>query len=558
MKWRLTSSTTPQTLPEVIETLLHQREIKDTATFFNPVSPLELEAVSVGFDEAEISKACQRLVQARDKKERVLIFGDYDADGICATGVMWLGLREFGIEAFPFIPHREKHGYGVSEAALEDILKAGKPDLIITVDNGIVAHDPLELLAQSGIDVILTDHHTCELDSAGMPHFPKATAIVHTTQLCGTTVAWMLLKSLFEFAPLENVDVTGCLGELLDLCGIATIADQVQLRGANRSFAYFGIRALRTSQRPGILALCQQAKIDQAQISTYHVNYGLGPRINAMGRLEHGLDALRLLCTKNPATAQELAQTLSDVNIRRQELTDDLLQLAISQVAPQTDEKLLIVASNMYHEGIIGLIAGRLSELYHKPAIAIAVGPDTAKGSARSVQGVHITDLMRIIKDDLTSVGGHPLAGGFGLESSKLATVVERLHAVAQRDIDSALLEPSITIDATLPAGLVSLALAEALQQWEPLGQGNRQPLFALRNMRVTQAFAMGKDNRHLKLVVENPESGVLIDTIGWGQGKIAAHLTPGQILSLAGHVEINDYKGRRTVQMIVKDVEVG
>lgn len=552
MQWRFISSTIPNSVSEVLPILLQNREITDPDGFFSPRNPLKLDAQSVGIDPGHLANAVTRLKQARDKQEKVIIFGDYDADGICATAVMWLALREFGIEALPFIPHREKHGYGVSDAAIDEILQAGKPDLIITVDNGIVAHEPLERLKKAGVEVIVTDHHTLEMRTDDQPHLPPALAVVHTTQLCGTTVAWMLAKELLA----TGDTVPPLVGELLDLCAIASIADQVPLQAANRSFAYFGIQALRKTQRPGVLALCMQAQIEPSEISTYHVNYVLGPRINAMGRLEHGMDALRLLCTKNPVTAAELAKTLSDVNTRRQELTDELLQHAIAQVEHQRDEHILIVASPEYHEGIIGLIAGRLSELYYRPAIAISVGESTVKGSARSVQGVNITDLIRLLKDELLSVGGHPLAAGFGAEVGKLDGITAQLKTLARQHVATELLTPSLTVDLKLPAHLVTEQLAEELLKWEPVGQGNQKPVFVVEDLTVLSAFPMGRENRHLKLVLQSPSHAKPLHTVGWGLGEKVQDLQVGQKVAVAGYVEINEYKGRRNVQLVIKDIQ--
>lgn len=553
MKWQFLSSLVPKSLEEVIPILLQNRGIQDSASFFKPENPLTFSPKYVGIDPEYMKVAVERLQKARDKQEKVIIFGDYDADGICSTAVMWLALREFGIEALPFIPHREKHGYGVSDKAIDEILQAGTPDLIVTVDNGIVAHAALKRLKEAGVDVIVTDHHSLELDKSGKPHLPEAVAVVHTTKLCGTTVAWMLAKEVLS----EDTKTSSLVGELLDLCGIATIADQVPLQAANRSFAYFGIQTLRKTQRPGLLALCMQAQIKPSEISTYHINYVLGPRINAMGRLEHGMNALRLLCTKNPSNAAELAKIVSDVNTRRQELTDDLLQHAINQAEKQKDDNILIVADPEYHEGIIGLIAGRLSELYYKPAVAISIGESTVKGSARSVPGINITDLIRLTKDELLSVGGHPLAAGFGAELDRLEVVTKNLKALAKEHVAAELLHPTLTVDIKLPGELITTDLATELLRWEPVGQGNQKPLFVLDKMEVLSVFAMGRDNRHLKLVVKSGDDSAPLHTVGWGLGEKATLIQVGQVISLAGHVEINEYKGRRNVQIVVKDIQV-
>lgn len=552
MNWQYLHSKPVTSLKELRTVLLQNRNIEDESTFFNPLSPLELTLKAVGIDEKQVTKALARLQTAQEQQQDVLVFGDYDADGICATAVMWLTLHACGFKARPFIPHRAKHGYGLSEKALTEILDAQKPDVIITVDNGIVASQQIEWLNQQGVDVIVTDHHQPESE-AGQPLMPPALAVVHTTQLCGTTVGWMLAKEIAQKWGEDQVS----MADVLDLCGIATIADQVPLQKTNRSFALFGVEALQKTTRPGLKMLCQAAGVELPQVSVTTVNYVLAPRINAMGRLDHGLDALRLLCTSNPARAQALALTLSSTNTKRQTLTDDLLKLAQSQAHSWENEHLIIAYSETFHDGVIGLIAGRLMELYHKPAIVLSVGPETAKASARSIPGVNIVELIRLVRDDLLEVGGHPMAAGFGLVTSKLEVVSERLRKLAKDQIAAEALKPMLEVECELDPQLATVQLTELLSEFEPFGQGNHQPVFALKKMQVLDVMSMGKEGQHLKLVLCDKDGELKpINALAWRMAKRANELL-NQCVSLAGTVELNEWKGKKSLQVVVKDVRL-
>jgi len=281
MKWNYLSSKTPQDLKEFKEIILQNRQIEDEKEFFSPKKPHEITLAEVDLNKDQVKLAVTRIQKAIEAKQKVVVFGDYDADGICATAILWETLNNLGLVTQPFIPHRDKHGYGISNKAIDDLLEKDHPDLIITVDNGIVAHEPLARLAKEKIDVIVTDHHQPE------EKLPEAYAIVHTTKLCGATVAWMLARELSQ----DFVD------SLLDLTAIATISDLVPLISANRSFAKYGLEKIKENNRVGISALISTANLDKREVDSNLIGFGIGPRINAMGRLAHGLDALRLLVT---------------------------------------------------------------------------------------------------------------------------------------------------------------------------------------------------------------------------------------------------------------------
>ena len=541
MKWQYQNTTLPQSFEELSTILLKNRAITDVDTFFNPPHPSTLGYENCGISKEEVVKAHARFAQAKEKKETVVIFGDYDADGITATAIVWLALREYGILAQPFIPLRDKHGYGLSVQALEEVLTTFSPDLIVTVDNGIVAHTAAEFLESKGVDLILTDHHQAE------ERIPPATAVVHTTDLCGATVGWMLVHTLVSEAFANS---------LLDLAGIATIADQVPLLGANRAFAFYGIKEIQKTNRRGITSLLQSARVKRADVDSGTVGYVLAPRINAMGRLAHGLDALRLLCSQSPKQIASLTHTLTDTNSQRQELTKDLFQEALEQAKIQQDEHVIVVYSASFHEGVIGLIAGRLVEYFSKPAIVLSISDATAKASVRSVPGIHITNFLRKFKGEMTSLGGHPMAAGFGVEKEHMVSLIDHLQTEARSTIDATLLEQSLTVEARIPQELISLEMLNTLEKFAPFGSANEYPVFALHDVQVVSARAMGKDMNHLLLSVGVGENEPPLKIVGWRKASLLKTMQVGQSITIAGYFEKNVWKEKVSLQFILTDIQ--
>lgn len=555
MHWQYKSSNTPADLEELLALLLELRGIAKTESqksFFAPPHPLQLKPADVGIDEAQLQAAAERILLAKECGEEVVIFGDYDADGVCATAILWEAMRAVGVVAKPFLPHREKHGYGLSMRSLEAVLTEYSPQLLITVDNGIVAHDAFAELARRGIDTILTDHHQPETEEVGgesRPKYPPALLRVHTTTLCGSGVSWFLARQLSEVSAKAS----------LELAAIATVADQMQLLGANRAFVVHGMTELKRTERVGLQVLLVKAGTDLPKITTDTLNYGIVPRINAMGRLKHSLDALRLVCTTKYERAQVLVDELNTTNSARQDLTSEMIDHAVAQADGWEDEHIIVVASSTYHEGVIGLLAGKLMETYSKPAVAIAVGEKVAKASARSIPGINITELLRQVRDDMLEVGGHPMAAGFAAEPGKVEVVKRRLEELARQQISSEQLRPTLHVECALPCSLMTLRTAESIQDLAPFGQGNPEPIFAFPPAVLRSATQVGKEGKHLKLqVVFNGEEGTLPQeccVIVWGKGDLIGQLNPGKTIALAGSLSINEWKNRRTLQVIASDV---
>lgn len=542
MKWHLKNSSQPDSPSELEAILLANRGITNKADWFKPARPATFDLDDLKIDPTALKTTLKLLKKVQKTQGLIVIFGDYDADGITATAVLWRVLHNLGFNAKPFIPDRLRHGYGLTAKALEEIFSTSQPALVITVDNGIVAHEAATYLKQKKCPLVITDHHLPEAT------LPEAQAIFHSTSVCGAGVSWLLAR---EIVRQLKPDQDQLINNQLDLVGIATIADQMPLTAYNRAFAAWGIKALKVTTRVGLLELIKVAAINQNLIDSGLINYALAPRINAMGRLKNGLDALRLLCTTSPTQAAALAQELSSTNLKRQDLTAQQIEEALTQVESQSQEKLLIVQSANFHEGVIGLIAGKITEQFNKPVIVIALGEDLAKASARSLPKINIIELIRQVKTDLLAAGGHPMAAGFSLKPEKIATVKQKLQSLAQAYPDE-YFEKKLELECLLPTKLVEAQTYHLLKTFEPFGTKNPVPIFGFEALKVVSSQTMGQDQNHLRLVVATP-AGQQLTIIGWRLGKLAASLVTGQSIKVAGELTLNEWRGKTSVQITAK-----
>src|SRR3989344_2912910 len=430
-KWKLLYNHKSK-VDEIVKILLKNRGLtnkKEIDRFLNPRLS-GVTAKSVGINKNQLEKTIKRINKAIKKKEEVIVFGDYDVDGISGAAILWETLTEAGAKALPYIPHRLDEGYGLSKIGIDNLLlKNPKIKLIITVDNGIVANEAVEYANKKGIDIIITDHHVPP--AGGTKNLPKAYAIFHTTKLCGAGVAYLLAKEIsnfkFQISNKYQSPKTKIQNNHLELVSLATIADLVPLTGANRTLVKFGIEKLRTTKRPGLLALIKEAEIDKSKIDVFEIGHIIAPRLNAMGRLEYAMDSLRLLCTKDLERAEALAKKLISTNKRRQEMTIETFEHAKSKIKNQSiqqaqDKKskiksLIFIAHESYQQGVIGLVAGRLVEEFYRPAIVLSIGEKYSKASARSIKGFNIIEFIRTASDLLVDAGGHPMAAGFTVET---------------------------------------------------------------------------------------------------------------------------------------------
>lgn len=537
MKWKILS----QKSDDLIEQLLINRGIKgdkEKEQFFHP----DLKNFEKDLEIPETQKALKRIQEAIEKGEQIIVYGDYDADGICASAILYKGLTSLGAKVLPYIPHREKEGYGLSRIGLEFARDSGAT-LVITVDNGIVAIEQAKIARQLGLDLIITDHHVPQEVK------PDAFAIVHSTKMCGAAVAWCLIKDLVKKELLK---------ELLQFVAIASVCDLMPLIGLNRAFVFEGLKVLNTTTNLGLLALINECGIVIGNIGSFEIGYMIGPRLNAMGRLEHGIDSLRLLCTKDPIKAKKLAKLLSDTNSNRQTMTASALEQA--KLLVDKTQNIQVLYSKEWSVGIVGLVAGKICEEHSCPAIAISVGEEVSKGSARSIDGINIVEVIRKHSDILIDIGGHPGAAGFSILSKNVAVFKKRLESDGVELPSS---ERTLEIEAEVESRKLTKSLVHDLGKFEPFGMDNRRPLFATKNLQLSDIRTVG-NGKHLKFKAspvilsgaQRSEGSNSLDAIAFGMGAQANLLNSGQMTDLAYNLELDTYNGNEKLQLIVKDIK--
>ena len=569
MKWKILSRTKSNQPADVVKAVLRNRGLttkEEIEEFLNPVKPEQFTAKDLGLDRGEIKKALARIEQAIHQKEDILIYGDYDADGICATAILWESLYKLTRNVLPYIPERVSEGYGLNENSIKNLkLRTQNLKLIVTVDNGITAAEKIKFAKEQGIDVIVCDHHQLR------ETLPNCAAVVHTDRVCAAAIAWFLAKELTAdcrlqtFANRKAVDARRETVEYLDLVAIASISDLEPLIGVNRSFVKYGLEALNQTKRCGLLAIMEEAGIQPGSIGTYEVGYIIGPRLNAMGRMEHALESLRLVCTGKFAQAKELAAKLGLTNKERQVLTEETARHAIesSKLNLSSDaqnSKLIFVSHQSYSQGVIGLVAGKLVEEFYRPAIVVSIGEIYSKASARSISGFNIIEAIRAHSDLLVDAGGHPMAAGFTVETAKVELLKQRLLAEAERQISEDVLQKTLKIDLELPFRGISMELWQALSNLRPFGLGNYEPVF--KSQAVVKDFrVVGSTGKHLKLTLnESPivhRSPITFSAIAFNQGAWMDKLKPGQEVEVAYGLTLNDWNGQKNLELKVKDLNV-
>ena len=617
-KWKIVNQVKSQKFPlrqgrerqtkvktkDVVNILLENRgikTIKQKEDFFNPEHPENLSIKDLGINVEHIKKAIRRIKEAVENNEEIIIYGDYDADGICATAILWEVLYSLTKKVKPYIPDRFEEGYGINTESIKNLkIKNPNVKLIITVDNGIVAYEAIDKSNELGIDVIVTDHHQPHkaLTSSRGLHprvgnasmrgnkvydFPNAFAVIHTTKISGAGVSWIfareLLKSIrspisirklnsnLKINKMENSMEIGSwrleINKGLDLCAIGTIADQMPLLYANRSFAKNGLEALNKTKREGLLALFIESgltafkggSLQGRKIGTYEVNFVIAPRLNAMGRMEHAIDSLRLLCIKSKKRAQELAGILGRTNIKRQKVVNDVLMHAREQAGKKTWKGVILLSHESYHEGVIGLAASKLVEEFRRPAIVLSKGRKISKASARSISGFNIIDSIRKLDDYILSGGGHPMAAGFSIETNKIDIFKEKLEKLSDTLLTDEVLTKEINIDMEIDFREINYDLFEEIEKFEPSGIGNPTPVFVTKKANLVDARTVGADGKHLKLVVER--NGLVYGTIAFGMGDYYIQLIPRGKVDIVYSLDRDNWNGNNKLQLKIKDMRI-
>jgi single-stranded-DNA-specific exonuclease len=525
--------------PAAVQAFLEGRYLESTDPFLLP----------------DMDKAVARIEQAIDNEEVIVVYGDFDADGVTSTVLLTQALRGLGVDrnlVRPYIPDRVDEGYGLNVEALTELKEKGA-DLVITVDCGIRSVFEVEHANQIGLEMIITDHH-----SLG-PKMPPGTAVINPKRrdsaypddmLAGVGLAYKLAQALKQSRPDR---ATFDEADLLDLVAIGTVADLAPLLKENRKLVIDGLQSLNNSKRAGIAAIARAARLTPGSLTAESIAFGIGPRINAAGRLAHAYSAARLLATNNSQDANRYANELDKLNRQRQKLTAELSTLAEGMVEP--DAPILIAADTNFVSGVVGLVASRLAEKHYRPAIVMEQGEDESRGSCRSIDKFHITDALDEVADLLVRHGGHAQAAGFTVRNANLPEFLSRITAVAERRLRDIELIPTLTIDAEIELDDVDWALFEHLQQLEPTGAANPQPVFLSRGVEVIHHRAVGQDGGHLQLTLAaGSVTGYReIGAIAFRQGEWASHLP--QTVDLVYSIGVNEWRGNRNLQLMVQDI---
>jgi len=515
-----------------------------------------------------MNEAVTRIRRAIRQGERMVVYGDFDADGVTATALLVQALSALGGFVRPYIPHRVDEGYGLNNNALAELEREGQ-QLVITVDCGIRSVDEVAFANRLGLDVIVTDHH-----SIG-PELPPALAAINPKRpdcpypfkgLAGVGLAYKLAQALLRShrqAPIRNglaVDLQEA--ELLDLVALGTVADLAPLLEENRTLVQRGLAQLNRTQRAGLQAMMGVAGTPPGKITSTSIGFSLGPRLNAAGRLDSAMLSYELLATNDVFAAAKLARQLNELNVRRQQITAEAFEQAWAQVeAAGAEDFLHVAASEQFLAGIVGLVAGRLVEQTYRPAIVMELGPQQSRGSARSIAEFDITAALdRCAQENLlVRHGGHAAAAGLTVENRKLPALTQRLREIAAEELADKDLRPPLLIDLETQMGHLDFAKLGNLQQLEPTGYANPQPRLLSRRAQVRDSRQVGAGGAHLKLSLSDPGAGgaqseKVFDAIAFRQGhwhgKLPAHI------DLVYTLEENVWNGQRKLQLVVEDVQ--
>ncbi len=536
---------------DILDILLKNRKIDDRNNFLSPPHPTLIPLSFFGFKK-EFKKTIKLLEFIKKNNQMIVVYTDYDADGITGGAIMWETLHLLGFKVMPYVPHRQNEGYGFSKKGIDNLKKQFNPALIISVDHGITAREKISYAKSLGIPVIITDHH---LKPDKIPG--DALAIFHIPALSGAGVAYFLAKEIFKHFKKYGQNIVLSLqnnfsSDYLALAAIGAIADLVPLTGPTRALVFHGLQSCFKTKRQGLLAIFKQAGIIGKIITPYEVGFIIAPRINAIGRLSHAIDALRLLCTTNSKKAEELAGLVGQQNQERQDMVKKAVEEATKIVKSRLvtrDSRLIILASDDWHEGIIGLIASRMVEEFYRPVIIMTKTDGFFKASARSIPALHITEFLRGLKKYLVDVGGHAQAAGFTIEKSKVAEFIKKAEVKANKLIKKSDLEKTIEVDLKMPFHLAREKLAKALEALAPFGMGNPQPRF-VSTIQILDAKIFGKTATHLKIVAGDTKiRSYPLELIGFGMAKELPALSKGQLREIVYSLEIDRWGGREKVR---------
>lgn len=511
----------------------------------------------------DMDRAVDILKEKIEEGKKIRVIGDYDIDGVNATYILQQGLAGLGADVDTDIPDRIKDGYGLNQMLIDRALE-DDVDTIITCDNGIAAMSEIAYGKENGMTIVVTDHHEIPyLEENGEKKYllPPADAVVDPHRadceypfkgLCGAAVAYKLVEVLYRVSGKSEQEVEHLQESLMENVAIATIGDVMDLVGENRVFVKKGLELLKTTKNEGLHALMQCTGVDTANLNTYHIGFVIGPCINAGGRLDTAKRALELLNASNRREAVTLAADLKELNDSRKEMTEEGVEEAVRQIESSSwkDDQVLVVYLPECHESIAGIIAGRIKERYYRPTFVLTKGETGVKGSGRSIEAYDMFAEMSRCRELFTKFGGHKLAAGLSLEEEKVEVFRKRINELA--DLTEEDLQMKVSIDMRLPFPYINEELIHELKILEPFGKGNGKPLFAESKLRVIQPRIFGKNRNVLKCRLED-QQGNQMEAVYFGEVEdCLRQMEKKQIMSFTYYPSINEYMGRRTIQLTI------
>lgn len=532
-------------LSPIMKDLLAQRGITSSEQATEFLSP-SLSNLYGADRLTQMNETCLRVRKAIEQQEPILVYGDYDADGVSSTTLLLIALKELGANCNYYIPNRFTEGYGPNESAFRKAHTDGYR-LIITVDNGIAAMKEADVAKGLGIDLIITDHHEPQekLPDAFAILHPKCSSEYPFKELAGVGVAFKLAEQLLGYFPKQ----------LLDLVAIGTIADLVPLVGENRIFAYYGLQALSKTDRPGLQALKMLCKID-APVTEEDIGFLIGPRLNAVGRLQNADLAVQLLMSDNAEEAEKLANEVQALNEERKRIVTEIVAEAETMIDPEMNDGVIVVAKEGWNVGVLGIVASRLVRQYDRPAIVMSIQLDEqqAKGSARSIPAFDLFKHCMEVRNLFTHFGGHAQAAGMTLPLDNMDTLKQALNTSIHKELAADDFKQEITISKSLSLAEINESLIKEVHGLAPFGMANPKPAFHIKEI-PTDIRQLGQNKKHLKMQFKNATGQ--LDSIGFGFGELYPEIAPQTYISIVGGLEMNEWNGIRKPQMKIEDLKI-
>lgn len=571
--WRVAELAPPEFLaahldmPPVVVQLLWNRGLRERAEMDQFLNPDWTRDLHDPFLFRHMERAVSRVRDAIARREKIVVHGDYDADGVCGATLLWTTLTALGAVVDVFLPHREHDGYGVHEKTVRE-LAAKDVKVIITCDCGISCVPEVALAQSLGVDVIITDHHTLP------PTLPPAYAILHPSApgetypwkgLSGGGVAFKFAQALLSERSGENGQVSGVRPEvgfekwLLDLVSISSVADMVPLKGETRALVYYGLKVLERARRPGLRALMRAAGVldefgrPRRAIDATTIGFQIAPRINAAGRMEHASAAFRLLTAKDEQSADELALVLNGHNTARQQAVEKLMDEAHSLTSGAEDTfSPLVISGTDWPLGLLGLIASKLAEEQYRPTFVFSDRGGILTGSGRSIPGVDIMAALRMMPSAMTKFGGHAQACGVTLPRGQLLTFESELTGLLRDSFGTRPPTPAITVDTELDLDHLTNETADAITRFAPFGMDNPEPTLLTRGVRVVDVRTVGAEGKHLSLM--GSQRGTTRKFIAFRLGPRAPSIPPGTLVDILYTVRPSEWNGRKELELSIRD----